>query len=136
MEPTIYAVVVVAVVDWRVFTDFVAGTISVGSFLFNLKVPSLYESSSSISIRSFFFLSGVCSLDPILGDSMEDCELATENGFNYEEISQFLSDSFSDYPIWIKLLWITVTGDSKWLRCVPSGDIYPPRKWLSTEESI
>lgn len=86
------------------FTDFVAGTISVGSFLFNLKVPSLYESSSSISIRSFFFLSGVCSLDPILGDSMEDCELATENGFNYEEISQFLSDSFSDYPIWIKLL--------------------------------
>ena len=82
MEPTIYAVVVVAVVDWRVFTDFVAGTISVGSFLFNLKVPSLYESSSSISIRSFFFLSGVCSLDPILGDSMEDCELATENGFN------------------------------------------------------
>jgi len=78
-----------------------------------------------MSILSFFFLSGVCYLDPILGDSMEDYELATENGLKWEAISQFLSDSFSfsDYPLLIKLPWITVAGDSKWLLYEPSGDI-------------
>lgn len=69
-----------------------------------------------MSIRSFFFLSGVASLDLIPGDNMYDCEFEAENGFNWEEISQFLSVSFSDYPWWIKLSWITVAGESKGFR--------------------